>query len=489
MKHWAARAMRSTALGLLAEVFARAANTIFFVLLTWLLGGVASSAYALGFTFTTFFIPIALGGLDQLLAREVARDSAHSTLILGNFLLARLVSSALCYAALVFWVLGPYGFAPAVNQVILVLGVTIITDNLVNIFQSYLIARDRVGTITILGAVTGGLKLALGSLILLSGGDAVAAAWIVLITSIAACLGYLWIIQRSFGWPRCSFDREFWRLNARAELPLLLVALMATVEGSFDALMLSRGDNALMVGIYAAATGILNVLLMLPQTYRQIILPIMTSWYYTLRERAYTIYVQSGRVLLIVALFISASLTLVADQILPILYHNQFLPAISVIQILVWSFVFSSINVPNGRLMLVAGRQVASVPIQVGSVVLNIALNLILQPTLGPQGAAIARVASTALFFIWSFVYVQRHIYAANVWSIAAAPIGAVLCMLAVTLGLRWLNIHWILALASGWVVYVVALLAFRGVSLAELRGLIALGLRRDAQTIVKGPS
>jgi O-antigen/teichoic acid export membrane protein len=481
--------MRSTVLGLLAEVFARAANTIFFVMLTWLLGDSAASAYALGFTFTTFFIPIAFGGLDQLLAREVARDSQHGALVLGNFLLARLVSSALCYAALVIWVLGPYGFTPEVNRVILVLGVTIITDNLVNMFQAYLIARDRVGTITLLGAVTGGLKLALGSLILLAGGDALASAWIVLGTSIVSCLGYLWLIQKSFGWPRCSFDRAFWMVNARAELPLLLIALMSTVEGSFDALLLSRSGNAVLVGVYAAATGILNVLLMLPQTYRQIILPIMTTWYHTLRERAFTIYVQSGRVMLILSLLLSASLTLVADQLLPILYHNEFLAAISVTQILVWSFVFTSITVPNGRLILTAGRQAVSVPIQVGSVVLNIALNVSLQPVLGPQGAAIARVASTALVFVWSFVYVQVNIYAADIWSAAAAPIGAALCLIGATLGLRWLGVHWLLALAAGWMAYAIALVAFRGISPAELRSLIALGRYRDAQTIVKGPS
>jgi O-antigen/teichoic acid export membrane protein len=337
--------------------------------------------------------------------------------------------------------------------------------------------------------VTGGLKLALGSLILLSGGGALASAWIVLVTSIVSCLCYLWLIQKSFGWPRCSLDHTFWRVNARAELPLLLIALMSTVEGSFDALLLSRSGNAVLVGVYAAAAGVLNILLMLPQTYRQIILPIMTTWYYTLRERAFTIYVQSIRVLLVLSLLISASLTLVADHILPFLYHNEFLPAISVFQILVWSFVFSSINVPNGRLMLTAGRQLASVPIQVSSMVLNIALNVALQPMLGPQGAAIARVASTALFFIWSFVFVQRNIYAADVWSVAAAPIGAVLCMIVATLGLRWLNVHWLLALASGWVAYVIALVAFRGISPAELRSLIAMGWRRDAQTIVKGPS
>jgi O-antigen/teichoic acid export membrane protein len=186
---------------------------------------------------------------------------------------------------------------------------------------------------------------------------------------------------------------------------------------------------------------------------------------------------------------ICASITLIADQALPMLYHNEFLPAVGVMQILAWSFVFTCIAVPNGRLMLVAGRQSASVPIQLGSMIINVALNIFLQPSLGAQGAALARVASTLAVCILSLIYVQRHIYRWNVWPVVAGPLAATVCLVLVSGGLRWLGVQWLLALLIGWVIYGVALVAFRGISPAELRSLIALGWRRNAQTIVKGPS
>lgn len=487
MRHWAGRVARSTLLALAAEIFARLANTIFFILLTWRLGEAEASTYALGFTFTTFLMPLALGGLDQLLAREVGHDAEHSALLLGNFTLARALSSLLCYAGLLAWLAGPYGFDPAINLVVVVLGATIISDNIVNLAQAYLIARDRVGWITVLGLITGGAKLVLGALILMLGGGALAAAWIVLATSIVACVAYLGLIWLNFGPPRFSADRSFWALHARAGYPLLMIAILATVEGSFDALLLSRRGNPVEVGVYAAATTVLNALLMLPTTYRQVVLPIMSSWYHTVRERAYEIYVQSARMLLILSLLVSMSLTLIADQIMPLMYHNEFAGSVGVIEVLAWSFVFTCLVVPNARLMLVAGRQAATVPIQVAAVILNVALNLALQPYVAAQGAAIARVASTGLLFLGTLVYVRGRIHRWALWPIVAGPLGASVCFMLATLGLRWLGLHWLLALALGWLVYGVALFVFRGISVVEVRSLLALMQRRAAHSTVRG--
>lgn len=490
MKHWGLRAVRGTALAVLAEVSARAANTIFFIMLTWSLGETEASTYTLGFTFSTFLIQFAFGGLDQLLNREVARDRAQSALLLGNFLLARLLSSLLCYAALIAWLFGPFStYAWQINQVVLVLGATLITDNLTNLCQAYLIAYERVGQITLLSAVTGVVKLTLGALILSLGGGALAAAWVVLATSLVTITLYLCYIGTRIEWPRVSLDRSFWFVQARSELPLLLIAIMSTVEGSLDALLLTRSGNPLGLGVFAAATLILNSLLIIPQTYRQIILPILMASYTTVRERAYTIYVQSGRGLLILTLPICASITLVADQAMPMLYHNEFMSAVGVMQILAWSFVFTCMAVPNGRLMLVAGRQSASVPIQLCSMIINVALNFFLQPALGAQGAALARVASTLAVYILSLIYIQRRIYRWNVWPVVVGPLAATLCLALATIGLRWLGVHWLLALVIGWLIYGIALVAFRGISPTELRSLIALRSHHNAQTIVKGPS
>jgi O-antigen/teichoic acid export membrane protein len=485
VKHWALRAARGTVLGVLAEVAARGANTIFFILLARHLESDAGT-YTLGFTYALLLIQLSLGGLEQLINREVARKEYPSALILGNYLLARLASSLLGYGALALWLFGPFGYEAAVNQVVLIVGATFIPDSLTALCQGYLIARDRVGAITLLGALTGGLKLALGALVLALGGDALAVAWVLLAISLITLVLYLGLICWRFEWPVLSFDRAFWLKTLRDELPLLGIAVLFTIESSADAVLLARGSNTIALGVYAAAANILLPLMILPQTYRQIILPIMTAWYHTQRERAYEIYRQSTRLALIVALLLGTSVALVADQVVLILFKGHFATAVPVLQILIWSFVFASLLVPNGRLLLVTGRQSAIVPIQCVSLLINLGLNVWLQPLIGAQGAAIARVASSGLTFVVCLIYVQRTIYQWNLFSALIRPICAALVLGLVAGGLRWAGVHWLPALVAGWLAYAGALFALRGISIGELRSLLALLRQSRAPAAVK---
>jgi len=485
VKHWALRAARGTVLGVLAEIAARAANTIFFILLARHLESDAG-AYTLGFTYALLLLQFSLGGLEQLINREVARKEYPSALILGNYLLARLISSLLCYGALALWLFGPYGYEASVIQVVLIVGATFIPDGLTALCQGYLIARDRVGVITLLGAFTGGLKLALGGLVLALGGDALAVAWVLLSISLITLVLYLGLICWRFEWPVLSFNRTFWIKTLYAELPLLGIGVLFTIESSADAVLLARGSNTVALGVYAAAASIVLPFMILPQTYRQIILPIMTAWYHTQRERAFDIYRQSTRLALIVALPLATSVALVADQIVPILFKGHFAAAVPVLQILIWSFVFASLLVPNGRLLLVTERQSAVVPIQCASLLLNLGLNLVLQPTIGAQGAAIARVASSALTFVACMIYVQRTIYHWNLFPVFVRPVCAALILALVAGGLGWAGVHWLPALVAGWLVYAGALFALHSISVDELRSLLALLRQGQAPAAVK---
>lgn len=481
MRHWALHAARNTALAVVAEVLARVANTIFFILLTWYLGEAEASSYTLGFMFASFLIQLSLGGIDQLLTREVAKAPERGGAVLGTFLLARLISSTLLYIGLIFWILGPFGYDGVTNQVVLVIGATLIPDSLIVLCQGFLIARDRVQYVTLLGALTGALKLGFGILALWLGGGARAAAVVVLGASVLALVLHLGLIITRFTSLSLSLDRAFLVASARAEAPLLLIAMLTTVEGTLDALLLSRRVGTLEVGVYAASTLFLNALMIVPIAFRQVILPPMTAWYQSQRERAFDVYTQSARMLLIAGLFISASLTVAADQLIPLLYRNNFSETIPVLRILIWSFVCTTFLVPCGRLMLAAGKQAAFVPILSGSLVLNISLNLLLQPDLGAEGAAIARVASAMLTVILSIAYVQRTLYRWKVFSAVSGPLGAVVLLLLVGFGLRWLGIHWIGALLAGWLIYAGSLVMLRAVSAAELRRLRELLRQRAA--------
>lgn len=481
MKHWALQAARNTALVVIAEVLARVANSILFVLLTWHLGEMEASRYTLGFTFALFLVQFSLGGIDQLLTREVSKAPNRGGVILGTFLFVRCISSLLLYLALIAWIAGPFGYDSVTNQLVLIVGATFIPDSLTALCQAFLIARDRVAYVTLLGALTGVFKLILGSAAIWLGGGALIAAIIILITSGISLLLHIALIIARFTGLSISLEPAFLMEHARSEWPLLLIAILTTLEGTIDAILLSRRVGTLEVGVYAASTLFLNALMIVPAAFRQIILPEITIRYATQRERAFDVYTQSSRALLIVTLLLSASLTVNADQIIPIVYRDHFSSAIPVLQILIWSFVFTTLLVPGGRLMLAAGRQAVFVPLLIGSLSLNVALNLWLQPSHGATGAAIARVSSSALMLSLSFLCVQRLIYRWRVTPALIGPLAATLTMMAVNIGLRWVGVPWIVALGVSWLVYAGLIVILRAVSAAELRRLRELLLQRIA--------
>lgn len=483
MKHWALQAARNTALVVIAEVLARVANSILFVLLTWHLGEMEASRYTLGFTFALFLVQFSLGGIDQLLTREVSKAPNRGGIILGTFLLARCISSLLLYMALIAWIVGPFGYDSVTNQIVLIVGATFIPDSLIALCQAFLIARDRVAYVTLLGALTGVFKLILGSaaIWLEGGGGALIAAIIILITSGLSLLLHIALIIARFTGLSISLEPAFLMEHARSEWPLLLIAILTTLEGTIDTVLLSRRVGTLEVGVYAASTLFLNALMIVPAAFRQIILPEITIRYATQRERAFDVYTQSARALLMITPLLSASLTVNADQIIPIVYRDHFSSAIPVLQILIWSFVFTTLLVPGGRLMLAAGRQAVFVPLLIGSLSLNIALNLWLQPSHGAIGAAIARVSSSALMLALSFLCVQRLIYRWHVTPALIGPLAATLTMMAVNVGLRCVGVPWVIALGVSWLVYVGLIVILRAVSAAELQRLRELLLQRIA--------
>jgi O-antigen/teichoic acid export membrane protein len=481
VKHWALQAARNTALVVIAEVLARVANSILFVLLTWRLGEMEASRYTLGFTFALFLIQFSLGGIDQLLTREVSKAPDRGGVILGTFLLARCISSLLLYIALIAWIAGPFGYDPFTNQLVLIVGATFIPDSLTALCQAFLIARDRVVYTTLFGALTGAFKLILGSAAIWWGGGTLIVAIIILIMSCLSLLLHIVLIIVRFTRLSISLEPAFLMEHARSEWPLLLIAILTTLEGTIDTILLSRRVGTLEFGVYAASTLFLNALMIVPAAFRQIILPEITIRYASQRERAFDVYTQSARALLIITLLLSVSLTVNADQIIPIVYRDRFSSAIPVLQILIWSFVFTTLLVPGGRLMLAAGRQAVFVPLLIGSLSLNVALNLWLQPSHGATGAAIARVFSSALMLALSFLCVQRLIYRWHVTPALIGPLAATLTMMAVNVGLRWVGVPWVVALGVSWLVYAGLIVILRAVSAAELRRLRKLLLQHIA--------
>lgn len=472
MKSWLWRALYGTALSIIAELLSRMSNTIFFILLTWQTTQVEASTFSIGFIYTGLLTPFCLGGLEQLLNRDASHDIAGSRVTLGNFLLARGLTAVLIYSGLCLWLVTYSAYDSYTLLVICLLASTLISESLTNLFQSLFIATNRFHYIVGLNILTGVTRISLGTITILLGGNSATVAIIVVGTSWIGMLMAFLLVGKSFFWPSIALQRQLWRRYMDAETPLFLMAVMAALESYFDSLLLSGGglNDIILVGAYSAASTLLNALLIIPITLRQIILSILSSEYYKNREKALYIYRNFMRIVLYGALYCCLFVAFFAPNITSMIYRQSFTLSAPVIQILIWSFLWTMLLVPNGRLMLTAGIQHRAVLPQFGGMLLNIGLNLALQPVFSMMGAAVARVCSTALVFWWCFWIVRREIHSWPVWTIVWPAIGAGGVTTVFFILNRWWHTSWVIEAVAGTIVYLFTLYLFGGIQKTELQ-------------------
>ncbi|GAC1541698.1 MAG: flippase [Herpetosiphon sp.] len=474
MSTWATRLTRSTVLGIIAEVLARVANTIFFFIIARKAGEAEAGAYALGFTFALILMQCALGGLDQFMLREVAYQSDQTGKIVGQCLFARFVTSLLVYMVFVVWLRGS-AHGLHVQAILALLGATVISESVSTMYQSYLIAEQRVEWTVLISGFSGVLKLVGILATLLIGIDAIVAASMVLATSVIALFCYILVAGRYLPPAPWRLTWAFWRRYAGAAAPFFFVALLGMFEASIDTLLLEQRYGTRMVGLYNAAGGLIAGLVILPRVLRQVLLPIVTRAYVEMRGKIGMMLEQLMRVLGGAALFISITLIGSADILMNFFSRAHFIGAAQVLQVMACSFVITMITLPNGRVLAAAGKQRIFVPLQIVSTVSTIAFNLALQPWLGAVGAALGDGLAALIVFALGAMYVQLRLVRWPILRTLTRLALAGLPFALTLLGLRAIGIHWLLALLAGWTVYAAGMWGWGVVTRHDLQWMQAI--------------
>jgi O-antigen/teichoic acid export membrane protein len=423
------RVIRNSVFSFVASIVTKVVNTLVFILIARRLTVNDVGVYSLALTYSIIFVQIASWGLDQLLIREVARHREEAGRYLVNFALMRLLFSLLVYILLALIVVLVIRYERVTACVLLLVGVTIVFDSVSNICQAVFIAFERLVYITYgslvmslfkLGATWAGLR-GTGGLTLLAG--------IIVGASLAGMLFNLGAVWRRFVGEELSenragkqIDLSAWPIWLYQAFPFTFVVLFYTLDYQLDVVLLSvwRGEEA--VGLYGAATTVLFVLLFIPQAFREATFPIMSRLYSSNPKALRQLYSASARWLLAIALPIALGTTLIADDLMPLLYKEAFRESGRVLQITIWSILFLFLNVPNGRLMIVAGKQREVAWFAIISMSTNLLLNVILIPSQSYIGTALARLASAALFFSLIYIYTYRHLMRFNLLTILPRP-------------------------------------------------------------------
>jgi O-antigen/teichoic acid export membrane protein len=472
------RVLRNSLLSFAADAVARASNTLLLILISRRLGAAEGGIYALALTYALLFTQLSFWGMDQLLTREVAKDRAAASKFTGNFILIRGIVSLTLLLLMVVVVTGVVGYAPRTSTVIIIMGLSIITESISNICQALFFAFERMEYATAVGSVVGTLRLLGGTLALVAGGRVEAVVITLSVSSLIGLVLNLGIVYWRF--PRLTWRLyvRFWFSQLRTALPFVLIGIFYIIEFQNDTLLLSVFKSEADVGVYSAATTVLFALALLPQAFRTAIFPVMSRLYAESSPTLAVVYEKSFKYLLLVSLPVAAGLALSADTVVHLLFSSGFEASAPVLRVVIWTFVLLMINVPSARMMVVANAQDVLALFQGLSMGLNIGLNLMLIPRMGPIGAAWARVGSTGLFVVLGAAYTYWKLNHWHPFKVVTCPIVALLAMMGIARLLGGFGD--VIAIGGGLVGYTVVVLVLGVVSQDE-RAIFSQMLRQRA--------
>jgi O-antigen/teichoic acid export membrane protein len=464
---------RNSLLSLTLHISNRAANALIFIIIGRSAGATEAGIFQLATTYLLIF-SVLTRGLDELVIRQIARRPEDARQYFTTFLLLRLLLSALLYGILTCIVSFVLSYPADTLTPILIVSVGVVSDSMAAAANAIWLGQRRFEIPTVIAVGLLAIRIVLGGLLLSLNAslNSIAMLW-TLSSILAALVSVLWTNMHVKELPaRHVFDLSLLTQEMGAMIPFMVNGFLMAVEFQIDIVLLSVIRSEQDVGWYGAATTIVFTLTMIPQAYRMSVYPLMAHYAVHDRKKLEHLYTISVRYLGTLALPMTAGIVVLSPQITQLIYKSGFLPTVAVLRSLAPALIFVFLNVPNVRMMFVHNRQGRITLLLVGSMLINVTLNLWLTPNLGARGAAQARVYSSLFFFISSYV-LMRSVeleFKASLVRLLWRPFLATMLMSGIIMALR--DMPLIIVILVGTFVYFGVLLLIGGVPLEDRRAI-----------------
>lgn len=402
--------LSSTALVLTAQVMSKVVGFFFLVYVARRLGVSEYGTYAFIVSLVGMLGVLVDFGINTITVRTLSRDPDHvSTLFWANAALRVPLWTVLM--AVVLGTLAALGRVDAFPVAILLV-LAALPAIFAQVVISILNALGRYRWMSMLLLLSVALTVLTGVLALHSGsglvglataGAATSTIHTILALRLASVVGVRFRLQL----PSAAYVRG---LVAQA-LPLGLSLLFVTVYYKIDRVLISLLLGDVYVGWYDVAYRFLDGLMVIPSSIVLVAFPVLSRVLQAGPDPTALALVRRGtRWMFALALPIAAALSLLARPVMDALFGGQYGESGRVLHLLVWAAAFMFPNAFLGNALVACNRQTHLAVIVGVGVIVNVALNLMLLPRLGIDGAVIATIAAEAWGFLGVTLSLGRHL-------------------------------------------------------------------------------
>jgi O-antigen/teichoic acid export membrane protein len=439
-------ASRRIAYGTLArsggEAVGKVASLIFFVVIARTLGEEMFGDFVFGMSLSTVLLIMAGLGMQEMIGREVAKDPRRADDLVWNVI----VLKGLMLVALLVVITGivaVQGRSLESAAAIVIVSVGIGFEYQAGTLYAVFDGRERqqyVATTLIVNRLSTAL---MGIAAAIAGAGLVPIAILFTTGSALGVVTAYWLMQRFVLQPAKRIEPHAWGALIRASLPLGILTLLGTVSFRTSVVLLgllSAGSAA--VGEYGAAYRLIESTMFIASSFNAASL----AWF-SRQDGSNPVPIVRGfematKTVLALMLPIGLGLALFARPLVEALYGTDYDGAVTPLRILGVLCALWGLNTTMVTVLVTRNRpDVYTVPALI-ALVPNIALSVILIPSHGANGAAIAAVAAAALLVAMVVPRTARLLGRIGYARIVAAPLGAgaamALCATALS-GLPWI--------------------------------------------------
>ena len=380
-----------------------------FVIIIWLaryLGPQQFGIYSYVVAFVLIFNAIATVGLDSIVIRELVRTPDERNEILGTAFVLKLLGGGVSFTAAVvaIYFLRPGDELMLMLVTISAAGSFFLAFDVVDFwFQSrveakYTVIARNVPAILVV-SVKAGLIILEAPLIAFF----IAGLIEIVLAGIALAIIYtlrggkisVWRITTA---RTASLLKDSW--------PLLFSAMVIVIYMKVDQIMIGELLGEREVGIYSAAVRLVEMWYVVPMSIASSIFPTL----YKLRSSQPELYLQRLQqffdIMVIIPVVVGVFMWIAAEPIIVLLFGEEYRGAAGVFRIYIWSSVFVFLIIAISQYLIAENKTIFALVRNSIAMVINVALNWVLIPIYGIEGAAVATLIAylfSAYFANWLY--------------------------------------------------------------------------------------
>lgn len=407
-------------------------QAITILLITRFLGSEFFGKYAIVLTWITVFQLIANFGITECLTRELASAPELQTRFLSHGLLFSLLLSIIAMTVMGGAALALH-YPGDITQALLLATVTLLPSNIVATCRSALLACRKIEYMMAVAILEALILLPLNVYWILTEAGLFRIIGTIVLARIVAGVAIVGLVHKYVIPITCAPQRLDHRKLWRTLFPFGVASLVTFPSLRFDVFLLSEMSTWETVGLYTAASKVMEILLVLPGAFYIVMLPRATRDLTVMNEQNTDSLQQAIRWYLAITIPLGLGVIIFAKQVLVLIYGAPFAESTLVLQIQMITFLLIAIDAPFALICKATGFQRIDMVFVTLSAGINLTLNVLLIPSLAAVGAGTAVALSILVQLILHWWFIRRSPVQFN-WLIAIG-LPLVISLLLVAIG------------------------------------------------------